>query len=100
MASRLKLHEEFLGILNYAYFNPPESKKMNYPCVRYYLSAIDVKHADDRAYKCKNRYTVLVITPDPDDDYHIRILEHFPMCSYERSYNSNNLVHHVLNLYY
>ena len=100
MASRMKLHDEFLEIVDNVYFNPPESVKMSYPGIRYNLSGIDAKKADNMTYKRINRYTVIVITTDPDDDYHIKILERFPMCSYERSYKSNNLVHHILNLYY
>lgn len=100
MASRLKLHEEFKTILGSknVYFQPPTH--MNYPCIKYSLSGIDHKRADNTIYKNTNRYEVTVIDYDPDSTIHSKILEHFKMCSFDRSYPANNLNHFVLTLYY
>lgn len=107
MASRLKLHDDFISILESGaetdkrvYFQPPESHKMRYPCIRYSLDNIDTRYANDRPYKNINRYQVTVIDLNPDSVIPYEILSRFPMCSFDRSYASNNLNHFVLTLYY
>lgn len=102
MASRHELHEEFCTILESrnVYYNPPESLKMNYPCIEYSLSGIDHKRANDRIYKNTNRYEVVVIDYDPDSMIHEKILMHFPMCRFDRGYVADNLYHKVITLYY
>ena len=102
MASRLKLHEEFCEVLNNknVYFKPPNNLKMTYPCIRYSLLGLDSRCADDRIYKKYNEYEVIIIDPDPDSEIYIQILDHFPMCSFVRSYIADNLNHTVLKLYY
>lgn len=102
MASRLNLQkelEEILGSRN-VYFQPPESLKLNYPCIVYSLAGMDKQNANDSMYKGVNRYSVVTIDADPDSTIHIRILEHFPMCSFDRSYISDNMNHNSLSLYY
>ena len=102
MASRLKLHEEFCEILGTrnVYFQSPGSPGMKYPCIKYSLSKIDSRRANNKIYKNMNGYEVIVIDYDPDGEIHMSILKHFPMCSYDRSYVADNLNHHVLSLYY
>lgn len=102
MESRLKLHEEFCGVLGTikAYFQPPASVKMSYPCVRYSLDGLQSFKANDRNYKNTRKYKVVVIDVDPDSDIYLKILEHFPMCSLDRTYTADNLYHWVLTLYY
>lgn len=102
MAGRLKLHEEFCTILGtrYVYFNPPESLKLNYPCIKYSLSGVDHKRANDGIYKNTNKYEIIVIDTDPDSDIYEMILNHFQYCSFNRSYLSDGLSHTVLTLYY
>ena len=102
MASRLELHEELCNILGSrnVYYDPPESVKMNYPAIRYSLSGIDHLRANNKIYKNTNQYSITVIDEDADSDIHNRILAHFPMCSFGRSYPSENLSHFTLTLYY
>lgn len=102
MASRHELQEELCLILGSrnVYFNPPESIKMKYPCIKYSLSGIDLKRANDRNYKNTNRYEVIVIDDDPDGIIHEKILMHFPMCRFDRGYIADNLNHKVITLYY
>ena len=102
MASRLSLHEELckiLGLRN-VYFNPPASVKMKYPCIKYSLSGIDHKRADDSIYRNTNRYELVVIDSKPDSDIHEKLLASFPMCSFDRPYIADNLYHFTLTLYY
>lgn len=96
------MHEEFCTILESknVYYNPPEKLKMNYPCIKYSLSGIDHKRANDKNYKNTNRYEVIVIDYDPDSMIHENILMHFPMCRFDRGYIADELYHKVITLYY
>ena len=49
-------------------------------------------------YKGTNRYNIVTIDADPDSTIYMRILEHFPMCSFDRSYVSDNMNHNSLTL--
>ena len=102
MASRLNLHKEFCEILNSknAYFQPPSSVSMKYPCIRYKKSSPSINHADDKVYKLVNCYEGVVIDYDPDSKIPDTILEHFEMCSLGRPYSADNLNHFPFTLYY
>lgn len=102
MERRLNLHEELraiLGTLN-VYFQPPASVQMKYPCIRYSKATPNIKRANDKIYTNTDRYEVTVIDSDPDSEIPDKILNHFPMCSWDRAYTANNLNHTVLTLYY
>lgn len=102
MASRLKLHEEFCEILGTreVYFQPPESRKMQYPCIRYKLSAPNVKRADNCIYLSIDKYEVTVIDYDPESTIPDTIVARFAYASIDRRYTADNLNHTVLTLYY
>lgn len=102
MGNRLDLHEELCELLNsrHVYFQPPESIKLTYPCIVYSISGVFKLNANNRLYKSRNSYEVIVIDHDPDSDIYNQILMHFPMCRFDRSYVSDNLNHYALTLYY
>lgn len=102
MANRLDLHQELCDILGSknVYFQPPTSLSMKYPCIKYSLSGIDSRHADDLAYKNDRRYEIIVIDSNPDSEIPDKILTHFKMCSFDRGYPADNLNHFALSLYY
>lgn len=102
MANRLELHEEFCDILGNrnAYFQPPASIKLNYPCIVYSISSVNKQNANDKMYKSMNEYKVVVIDSDPDSEIPNKIIAHFPMCRFDRAYTSDNLNHSALSLYY
>ena len=102
MASRLELHEELCEILGTknVYFQPPESVKMNYPCIVYSRSGIDSKRANNGIYNSTNQYDVTVIDYDPDSEIPDKLLKHFQMCRFSRAFTSDNLNHTALTLYY
>lgn len=102
MGSRLELHEGFKTILgtNFVYFNPPESVKMTYPCIRYTLGAPNQRRANGRIYKNTNRYEVTVIDYDPESEIPDRIQQMYPYVSIDRRYTADNLNHTVLTLYH
>ena len=102
MASRLELHEELCDILGSrnVYFQPPESVKLEYPCIIYELEDLDLDHADDFVYKYMRGYTIISIGKDPDSDIVDRIIRHFKYCRYSRHYITENLYHDAFLLYY
>lgn len=101
MADRLELQaklEEILGSRN-VYFQPPNGVKMGYPAIVYSLNDVDKRTANDATYYKKRRYQVIVISVLPDHPAVEAILE-LPYSSFDRSYNSDNLNHVALNLYF
>lgn len=101
MGSRLELHEIFCDILGNrnAYFQPPESIKINYDAIVYSRSSIENAHADNMIYKQDHAYTVVAIYEDPDSDLPLKI-SRLPRCRFDRHYVSDNLNHDVFTLYY
>lgn len=93
---QLKL-EELLGSTN-VYFQPPESAKLNYPCIIYSLSGVHNKNAANSVYVKHKSYTLKYITKDPDDPF-IDILSDQPYCGFSTQYKSNNMYHNVYRIY-
>jgi len=101
MASRIELQtklQELLGNKN-VYYQPPETLKMEYPCIRYSKSNINSRHADDIKYSTINRYELIVIDKRPDNIVIEKILN-LPYSEHDRHYVSNNLHHDVIILYF
>lgn len=99
MASRLKLHEEFLKLISNVYFQSPSSKKMSYPCIRYTISKPKVQYADNMKYIKTKCYQVIIIDEDPDSELPDKI-ESFLLCEFDRFYTADNLNHWVFTLYF
>lgn len=104
---RLELHNEFIDILgtrgqkvSRVYFQAPESPKMEYPCIKYSMTGVNITRANNGVYMTVNKYEVTVIDYDPDSTIWTKILSHFQMCSFDRAYTADNLNHVVLTLYY
>ena len=101
MASDQRLQtklEEILGSRN-VYYQPPETLKMNYPCIIYSKRGIKYEYSNDAKYRRKQSYEIIVIDRLPDNDVIDKLLE-LPYCSYDRHYTSDNLNHDVLTLYF
>lgn len=90
--------EEMFGSEN-IYYQPPESIKLEYPAIVYSKSRIDKRPANDSAYTLDTRYELIVIDKRPDNPI-IEELLSLPYCSYDRHYESDNLNHDVLTIYY
>ena len=101
MANRASLHEELVerfGSPN-VYFQPPESRKMKYPAIRYNKAKIESVNAGDKLYFKNTRYEVIVISRTPDHPVINRILE-LPHCVHDRTYITENLYHDTFTLYW
>lgn len=102
MASRLELHEELCKVLGNrnVYYQPPESFKLNYPCIIYERRSPYTTHSNDKIYYFYRSYDLTLIDKDPDSNLVEKLLLHFPMCSHSRHFTSDNLNHDVFTLYY
>ena len=101
MNKRLELHNKLVELFgnNHVYYQPPESLKMEYPCIRYSKSDITSRHADNINYVNKTSYEIVIIDKHPDNVVIEKILA-LPLSSYNRHYVSDNLNHDVIQLYY
>lgn len=102
MRSRLELHEELCTLLGSrnVYFQPPESVKLQYPCIIYHFSSPAVRHADNKLYMYYPQYELTLITRDPDTVIRDEIVYHFPLCSIDRFFTNDNLNHYTYTLYF
>ena len=101
MNRRLQLHQELVKLLgnNHVYYKPPESLKMEYPCIRYSRSNIISRHADNAKYLNRNCYDLVVIDKKVDNPVIEKLLE-LPLTSFNRHYVADNLNHDVIRIYY
>ena len=94
-----KLHE-ILGSDN-IYFQPPESIKMEYPCIRYKRSSpFSVPANNKKNYIQISRYEIMVISRDPMEPTVYKIPEEFEYCDNGRHYEADNLYHDVFYIYW
>jgi hypothetical protein len=101
MAPRLDLQaalEAKLGSRN-VYFQSPPNLQMEYPCIRYELTDIQVKHAGNKPYTIRKRYLVTHIDTNPDSGTPDLIGE-MQLCVFDRYYTENNLNHYVYKLFF
>lgn len=90
--------EELLGSKN-VYYQPPESKKMVYPAIRYSMKDIKSTYANNIMYSRMNCYELVVIDRLPDNEVIDKLLQ-IPYCTFNRHYVADNLNHDVFILYY
>lgn len=106
MNDRLKLDEVLASIIGitesdgdrHIYLNPPPSVRMRYPAIKYSLSNIDSKFANDGVYKIAPSYEVILIDRDVDTKYLEPILA-IPHCRFNRFYIADGLNHWVFTIY-
>jgi hypothetical protein len=101
MANRLVLHSKLKELLesDEVYYQAPESKKMEYPAIKYSKSSIKSTYANNTVYSMMDRYEIIVMSRTPDHPV-IKKLLSLPYCTYDRHYVSENLNHDVLTLYF
>lgn len=101
MGTRLELQQIFESILGSrnAYYNPPATITMKYPCIRYSLNGLDVKNANNAKYLKTKRYDGIVICKESDPEIIDKILE-LPFTSLGTPYKADNLNHYPFTIYY
>lgn len=102
MASRLELQNELESLLgsDKVYFQPPESLRMTYPCIRYEFRGPTQFRASNKNYVIYRSYTVTHIYKNPDGDLVNQFLTTFPMCDHDRHYTGDGLHHDVYTIYF
>ncbi len=101
MGSRLDLQTLLEGVLGSGnvYFQPPETTKLEYPCIVYSRAAGNTDFANNVPYQHYARYSVVLLDYNPDTET-IHKLTMLPMCIYDRHYTMDNLNHDVFTLYF
>lgn len=101
MNKRLELHNKLVALLNSnnVYFQPPSTIKIQYPCIIYRRSSLDLKRANDLLYNKKTGYTITLIDSNPDNNINDKLIL-LPFCSFDRHYTADNLNHDVYTIYY
>jgi hypothetical protein len=101
MDKRLELQtilEDVLGSRN-VYFQPPESIKLNYPCILYFRTTVTPTFANNLPYTTQKQYLVTVIDSDPDSVIPDKV-QALPKTIFERHYKKDDLNHDVYKIYY
>ena len=100
MGTRAQLHNELLTLAPKAYYHPPTSIKMAYPCFVYDLSKVSTIYADDRSYHNFPAYSLTYISQTLADSKVFEVLDHFQYCRFDRHYVADNLHHYTFELFY
>lgn len=80
------------------YFQAPNDGQMVYPCIVYEAGQADSRHAGNSLYQFFKRYTVTVITDDPDSPIPDAVAT-LPWCSHSTFFVANNQNHHVFDIF-
>lgn len=99
---RLRFHAKLTELLpNWnLYYQPPESTKLLYPCVIYELSRFHQIRADNNRYRSIPCWSATLIIKKPQDAPITHLVDGFQMCSFDRSFASDNLNHYAFTIYY
>lgn len=101
MAQRLDLHEILVAIpgVQKVYFQPPESIKLEYPCIVYHIDIGITQHADNFPYRRNQRYQVTVIDRDPDSTIPSEVGQ-LSSCVFDRHFTNDGMNHDVFTLFF
>ena len=99
MGRRLELHQILESFVENVYFQPPTNVRLLYPCIIYKRDFADTKFADDKPYSFVQRYSIMIIDPNPDSDIPEKVAA-MPMSLFNRFYTADNLNHDIYNVYY
>ena len=100
MRTRLELQamlEELLGSRN-VYFQPPESLKINYPCIVYSTNRVGNGFGNNDIYKQDFGYQLVLIDPNPDSEIFKKMCS-LPKLRFRNFYISENINHFVFETY-
>lgn len=100
MVSRPDLQTALVNVLGSknVYFQPPESVKLQYPCIIYEETRGNTTRANDRLYLYRKAYSVVYIDKNPDATVPDEIRK-FPLCDSGNPYKADNLNHWPFTIY-
>lgn len=99
---RLGFHQllvDTLGEGYKVYFQPPETLKIDKPCVIYRRRYLESSNADNIDYKRDRQYTVTLVSRDPDDEA-VDKLDSLPYSRYVSHSVVDNLNQDTFEIYY
>lgn len=99
MADRTGLHSILTTICPHVYYNPPETLKMEYPCIVYKLASIENRHADNIKYKTDISYDLTYISKTHDMAT-VSAINALRYSRPGRAYDADNLHHFTFTVYY
>lgn len=76
------------------YFQPPESVKLEYPCIVYHLRTMTSQYAEDAPYKVNVGFDITYITRSPTSQFPAKIVKQ-PQIGFDRYYTSDGLHHYA-----
>lgn len=100
MATRLELGTKLKTFCDNVYFQPPNSKVLTYPCIVYSRADFSVRDADNKKYFIRDKYQLMVIYKDSDNEVPKNLLTGFDYIIHDRTYISDNLYHDTFDLYW
>lgn len=92
------IFEDLLGSRN-VYYQPPTNLQMKYDAIRFDLSKIDSRFANNKRYAKMNCYEAILIARLPEPEVLDKILE-LPYTSLGRPYKADNLYHYPITIYH
>lgn len=99
MGQRLQLQSLLELVTPHVYFQPPPNINLEYPCIVYARDGSKPEFAENGLYLHTKRYMVTVIDQNPDSLLPDKV-EEMPLCAFDRFYATENLNHHVFNLFF
>lgn len=94
------LLQELVGSDVKVYFQPPENFKISYPCIVFDRTNALTDYADNNPYRITKRYTVTLMCKTSDNEELLDKLLNLPMCTYDRQFINDNIVHDVFTIFY
>ena len=92
--------QRIMGPNHKVYYQPAENLKLSYPCIVYERSNALSQYADNVPYHKTKRYAITLISKTADNDQYVDQLLDLPMCTFDREFKTNGLVHSVFNIYF
>lgn len=97
--SELSLLLHTLPVNDEIHFQPPESVKLEYPCVLYEFDNYRDFNANDRKHITREKYIVTHIYKDPTQNLRETIMSLFIYVYFDRVFVADNLYHDVYTVY-
>ena len=99
---RLELDAKLREILgsNNVYFQPPETMKLQFPCIIYSKNAPNIRHANDGIYTFKQSYSVMVADKNPESEIPMNLIKSLQYCRIDSNFTKDHMNQTKLTLFY
>ena len=92
--------QKLMGDKVKVYYQPPENVKLKYPCIVLELSNALIHYADNNPYFSNKRQSITLMCLDADNDEYVNKLLTIPMCTFDRRFINDRIVHDIFSIYY